>query len=172
MGFEAGEFRALVERHQSMVYSIALRITGDPGTAEEVAQDAFVALYRSVRQPEGEEHVRFWLRKAATHGALDMLRRRKRQPESGAEEWIEEEHSGAGSNSRSLELEGRVEELLQSIPEPQRAALVLRYGEEMRPEEIAEILGQPVATVKSHLQRGLALLRRKAAVRLKEYVRD
>jgi RNA polymerase sigma-70 factor (ECF subfamily) len=47
----------------------------------------------------------------------------------------------------------------------------LRYQEEMLPDEMAKLLGQPVATVKSNLQRGLQLLRRKAAVTMKEYVR-
>ena len=170
MGMETGGFQTLVEQHQSMVYSIALRITGDPGTAEEVAQDAFLALYRSSRAPEEGEHVRFWLRKAATHGAIDALRRRKLRPECGAEEWVEEEHSNAPLE-QGAELEGRLQDLLGSLPESQRAALVLRYGEDLRPDEIADVLGQPVATVKSHLQRGLALLRRKASVSLKEHIR-
>jgi len=52
-----------------------------------------------------------------------------------------------------------------------RVAIVLRYQEEMSPPEIAELLGQPIATVKSNLQRGLQLLRRKAAITMKEYVR-
>jgi RNA polymerase sigma-70 factor (ECF subfamily) len=52
-----------------------------------------------------------------------------------------------------------------------RVAIVLRYQEEMLPEEIAKLLGQPLATVKSRLQRGLQLLRRKAQVTMKEYVR-
>jgi RNA polymerase sigma-70 factor (ECF subfamily) len=52
-----------------------------------------------------------------------------------------------------------------------RIAVVLRYQEEMLPDEIAKLLGQPVATVKSNLQRGLKLLRRKAEITMKEYVR-
>jgi RNA polymerase sigma-70 factor, ECF subfamily len=52
-----------------------------------------------------------------------------------------------------------------------RVAVVLRYQEEMLPEQIAALLSQPVATVKSDLRRGLQLLRRKAAVTMKEYVR-
>jgi RNA polymerase sigma-70 factor (ECF subfamily) len=52
-----------------------------------------------------------------------------------------------------------------------RIAVVLRYQEDMTPEEISRLLGQPVATVKSNLQRGLKLLRRKAEITMKEYVR-
>ncbi len=62
--------------------------------------------------------------------------------------------------------------MLAGLPESQRSALILRYQEELTPEEIARTLEQPVATVKSNLQRGLQLLRRKAQVTLKEYVRE
>ena len=165
----ADAFREIVERHQAMVYSIALRITGDPGTAEEVAQDAFLTLYRTAPKPAGE-HLKFWLRRVAVQGAIDALRRRTRQPESGAEEWMEESHS-PGEMPEPGALEGRVEELLATLPEAMRVAVTLRYGEEMRPDEIAVLLAQPLASVKSNLQRGLGLLRKKAAVRLKEYVR-
>ena len=106
-----------------------------------------------------------------TRGALDAVRRRKRQPEAQADEWIEDDH-GIVTEPETGSLEGRLQDLLATLPESQRAALVLRYAEDLRPEEIAAVLGQPVLTVKSHLQRGLAMLRRKAAVVLKEYVRE
>lgn len=168
------QFRAWVEQHQSMVYSIALRVVGDTGLAEEVAQDCFVALYRSLAQIEDESHLRFWLRRVAVHRATDCCRRRALRPEAKAEAWMEE-HDNSGSISGPHERAGfmaRVEGLLASLPEAMRVAVVLRYQEEMRPEEIAALLGLPVATVKSNLQRGLELLRRKANVVLKEYVRE
>jgi RNA polymerase sigma-70 factor, ECF subfamily len=178
MAMEAVEFRRLVETHQRMVFSLALRVTGEYGTAEEVAQDAFLELYRAVERLESEDHVRFWLRRVTVHRATDALRRRAVRPEAAAEEWIEEAHSlggaedsagiGSGMNAAVV---ARLEELLQGLPEAMRVAVVLRYQEEMSPDEIAKLLGQPVATVKSHLQRGLQLLRRKAAVTMKEYVR-
>ncbi len=65
----------------------------------------------------------------------------------------------------------RLEQLLATLPEPQRAALVLRYQEDLTPEEIAATLDAPLATVKSHLQRGLKLLRAKATNHLGEYIR-
>ncbi len=174
---EAVEFRRLVETHQRMVFSLALRVTGEYGTAEEVAQDAFLELYRALGgeqvRLESEEHVRFWLRRVTVHRATDALRRRAVRPESAAEEFVEEAHGpevadGAAMNAAMV---ARLEELLQGLPEAMRVAVVLRYQEEMSPDEMAKLLGQPVATVKSNLQRGLQLLRRKAAVTMKEYVR-
>jgi RNA polymerase sigma-70 factor (ECF subfamily) len=72
---------------------------------------------------------------------------------------------------RGSPLSARLEQLLATLPEPQRAALVLRYQEDLTPDEIAATLQTPLATVKSHLQRGLKLLRAKAQSHLKEYVR-
>ena len=171
---EATQFRRLIEQHQKMVFSIALRVAGEYGTAEEVAQDVFLELFRSHERLETEDHIRFWLRKVTVHRATDALRRQARQPEALAEEWMDETHSPAGDGEwrENYGIAARLDELLHALPETLRVPVVLRYQEEMLPEEIARLLGQPVATVKSHLQRGLHLMRRKAEVTMKEYVRD
>jgi RNA polymerase sigma-70 factor (ECF subfamily) len=65
-----------------------------------------------------------------------------------------------------------LEEMVLSLPRGLRSAIVLRYQEEMTPDEIAKILEQPVATVKSNLQRGLVMLRRRAESVLKEFIRE
>jgi RNA polymerase sigma-70 factor (ECF subfamily) len=62
--------------------------------------------------------------------------------------------------------------MVANLPTTLRGAIVLRYQEDLEPDEIAQVLGQPVATVKSNLQRGLGLLRRKADVMLKEFKRE
>jgi len=170
MAIETSEFRRLIETHQRMVFSLSLRVTGDYATAEEVAQDVFLELHRSGDRLESEDHTRFWLRRVAVHRATDALRRKSVRPESRAEEWLEENHFDA-ANEASIGLQARIEDLLRALPEPLRIAIVLRYQESMLPDEIAELLGQPVATVKTHLRRALELLRRKAPVTLKEYVR-
>ena len=171
MAIANDEFRRLIETHQRMVFSIALRVTGDYATAEEVAQDVFLELHRSGERLAGEDHIRYWLRRVATHRAIDALRRQALRPEGDADEWVEEQHVDGASVS-SAGLQARLDDLLRTLPEPMRVAVVLRYQEEMLPDEIARVLGQPVASVKSHLHRGLTLLRRKAAVTMKEYVRE
>lgn len=176
MAMEATEFRRLVETHQSMVFSLALRVTGERGAAEEVAQDAFLELFRALNAADTRlqsgEHLRFWLRRVTVHRATDALRRRALRPEARAEQWTEERHvPEPPSETLSAEVVARLEEMLRTLPEALRIAVVLRYQEEMLPEEIAALLAQPVASVKSNLRRGLHLLRRKAAVTMKEYVR-
>lgn len=171
MAIEHDDFRRLIETHQRMVFSIALRITSDYSTAEEVAQDVFLALHRGGERLESEDHIRFWLRRVAVHRATDALRRKAVRPEATAEEWQEEQYLGEQEAS-NIAVQARVEDLMRGLPETLRVAIVLRYQEEMLPDEIARLLNQPVATVKSHLQRGLKLLRRKAAITMKEYVRE
>jgi RNA polymerase sigma-70 factor (ECF subfamily) len=171
MAIAGDELRRLIETHQRMVFSVALRVTGDHATAEEVAQDVFLELHRSGERLASDDHVRYWLRRVATHRSIDALRRQSIRPEAGAEEWIEQQH-GDGAAVSTSGLEARLEELLRTLPEPMRVAVVLRYQEEMLPDEIARMLGRSVASVKSHLHQGIKLLRRKAAVTMKEYVRE
>lgn len=172
MAIADDEFRRLIETHQRMVFSLALRLTGDPATAEEVAQDVFLELYRSGERLASEDHIRFWLRRTARHRAIDAIRRRANRPEAAAEEWMEEQYPAAGGSGLGAGTEARLESLLRTLPEGLRAAIVLRYQEEMLPDEIAEVLGQSLASVKSQLHRGLTLLRRKAAITMKEYFRE
>jgi RNA polymerase sigma-70 factor (ECF subfamily) len=163
------DFEQLIDEHQSMVFSLALRMTGDRGLAEEIAQDVFLELDRHLSKIESPLHALCWLRRVTMSRSADALRRRRVR---GINEWTEiDETRGARVEERSSPLADRVERLLATVPEPQRAALVLRYQEDLTPEEIAATLGTPLATVKSHLQRGLKLLRAKAAIHLKEYVR-
>ena len=171
------DFEQLVEEHQSMVFSLALRMTGDRGLAEEIAQDVFLALDRSLRSIEGPEHALFWLRRVTMSRATDALRRRRVR---GMDLWVEiEERHGLAAEERGARaasglasrLASRLEALLTTLPEAQRTAILLRYQEEMTPEEIAAAVDAPLATVKSHLQRGLKLLRAKAESHLKEFVR-
>jgi RNA polymerase sigma-70 factor (ECF subfamily) len=157
-----------------MVFSIALRIVGERGAAEEVAQDAFLELHSALGKMESDDHVRFWLRRVTVNRATDYLRRRSVRPEFKAEEFQEELQSrfGAGSERSADQVNARLEQMVASLPDVLRGAVVLRYQEDLDPDEIAKLLGQPVATVKSNLQRGLGLLRKKATVMLKEFVRE
>lgn len=163
------DFEQLVDEHQSMVFSLAWRMTGDRGLAEEVAQDVFLELDRHMDRIENPEHAMFWLRRVTMSRSTDALRRRKVR---GVDLWVEiDENHGAPAEERTSPLGTRLEHLLSTLPEAQRAALVLRYQEDLTPEEIAATVDAPVATVKSHLQRGLKLLRAKATTHLKEYIR-
>ena len=164
------EFREIVEAQQSRVYSIAYRILGDRGAAEEVAQDVFLELHRSLGNITSAEHLTAWLRRVTVYRSTDALRRRPRVFH-GAAEFNESTMGACGAAEIGSGLPSCVEALLLSLPAVQRAAILLRYQEDLAPDEIAETLGMPVNTVKSHLQRALKLLREKAGRALKEQMR-
>ena len=108
-----------------MVFSIALRITGNREAAEEVAQDVFLELHRSMRSVQSEEHALFWLRKVATHRAIDAARRFARIPESAADV---NDLAGESAPGDPL-LAQHLQHLVVGLPEKLRAAIVLRYQE-------------------------------------------
>jgi RNA polymerase sigma-70 factor (ECF subfamily) len=151
-------FADAVRAHQGMVFSIAYHFLRDRQQAEEVAQDTFLQLYRHYGQMRDDSHVVFWLRKTASHRCIDAARSRGRDRELPLEEAPE---PPASSETGDLLLNRRLRQLIGSLPEKPRLVMVLRYQEDLMPEEIAKVLDMPVRTVKSHLQRSLAMLREK-----------
>ena len=151
-------FAAIVREHQAMVFSIALHVVGRRDLAEELAQDVFVQLYQHIQAIQSPAHLKFWLRKTAAHRAIDCARR-----EAGAR-WVSLdeaiEPAGPPVDGQPLAKE-QLKRLLDRLTPKARMIVVLRYQEEMEPREIADVLGVPVNTVKSSLQRSLALLRAK-----------
>jgi len=152
------DFTSLVRRNQAMVFSIALHYNQDRAVAEEVAQEVFLQLYRQLSRLESDEHVTAWLRRTSAHRAIDEARKRKVRPQVALEDGPEP--SVAASESDPL-LQERLRRLIASLPEKPRMVMIMRYQEDLMPEEISATLGMPVRTVKSHLQRSLALLREK-----------
>jgi RNA polymerase sigma-70 factor, ECF subfamily len=154
---ESRAFADVVRLHQAMVFSIAYHFLRDRFAAEEVAQDVFLKLHSKLSALESADHVRFWLRKAASHRSIDYARRRRR---GGVSLDDAPELSVAGDPGDPF-LRGRLRVLIASLPEAPRMVMVLRYQEELMPEEIANVMDMPVRTVKSHLHRSLAMLREK-----------
>ena len=151
------DFAEIVRRYQAMVFSIALHFLADPAAAEELAQDVFLQLHANLCRLKSEDHVRFWLRKVTSHRCIDC-RRRRSLPQVSLDEAPE---SAAPTRTEDPMLSHRLRQLVASLPEKPRLIVILRYQEDMNAEEIAEVLAMPIATVKSHLQRSLAMLREK-----------
>jgi len=151
-------FADVVRQHQSMVFSLAYHFLQDRALAEDVAQEVFLQLYREQDSLATDDHVRYWLRKVASHRCIDAARRRKIRPRLTLEEIRE---PAARESFNDPILSETLRKLIATLPETPRMIVVLRYQEDMDPSEIAETVGMPVATVKSHLHRSLAMLREK-----------
>jgi RNA polymerase sigma-70 factor (ECF subfamily) len=155
---EPRTFGSVLRAQQSMVFSIAYHFLRDRPAAEEVAQDVFLELHKRFEKFESDTHILFWLRKVASHRSIDYVRKRKLQ----AAAFIEDAPvPSVDSQPEDHFLNRRLQSLIASLPEKPRMVMILRYQEDMMPEEIASALDMPVRTVKSHLQRSLAILREK-----------
>lgn len=155
-------FEELVREHQAMVFSMACRYLRNRALAEEIAQDVFLQLYRKLPALESPEHVLHWLRWVTAHRLIDHSRQEKRRPQSPLDEAPEPAAADPMSAADPL-LADMLRDLVAALPENARVVMILRYQEDLDPMDIARALDMPIATVKSHLQRSLALLRDKLA---------
>lgn len=149
-------FEQIVREHQSMVFGLACRAIRDRAAAEELAQDVFVELFRSLERLESSAHLIHWLRRVTSHRCIDWCRRNRPRVETPADEAPELSVTPA---SRDILFEKRLWTLVGTLAPQPRMVLILRYQEDLDPSEIAGLLGMPVNTVKSHLRRSVALLR-------------
>jgi RNA polymerase sigma factor (sigma-70 family) len=161
-------FNILVRRYESRVYNLSFRMLGDADSAADAAQDAFLSAFRSLRSFRGGSF-RSWLLRIATNACYDALRARKRRPavsldmelEEGDESPLQIPDDSEGPDDAVLrrELATAIQTGLGYLPEDQRLAVVLSDIQGMAYEEIAQITGANIGTVKSRLSRGRARLR-------------
>jgi RNA polymerase sigma-70 factor, ECF subfamily len=157
--------RLVVERHLGRVLALARRMLGNPSEAEDVAQDAFLALWRHAgRWRPGEAQLSTWLYKVASNRCLDRLRRR---PQVGLDEVPEQ--SADGDAERDLhrqDVAREVEAALMALPERQRLAVSLCHYQELGNIEAAALMEISVEALESLLARGRRGLRQQLAERL------
>src|SRR3954469_6024817 len=148
-------FGTLIRQHQDMVFSIAWHFLHDRDRAEEIAQEVFLQLYRTMGEVESPAHLMFWLRRVTANRCIDESRRGR-----GGIVTLDEDTDAARDDAGADPLLARkLGQLLQRLPAPQRLAITMRYQEGLEPSEIGAVLDMPLNTVKSHLRRGLAALR-------------
>lgn len=150
-------FAAIIDEHEAMVFGIALHFFDDRSVAEEIAQEVFLQLFRNVRDIASPEHLLFWLRKVTSRRCIDEVR--KKRPRGVSLEVIHE--IGIAAAAPDPFLDRQLRRLVAELPDAQRLVVTLRYQEDLDLGEISRIAGMPVNTVKSHLHRAVAALRKK-----------
>jgi RNA polymerase sigma-70 factor, ECF subfamily len=155
---------AIYDRYGALVYAIALRITGDRQTAEEVVQDVFQCVWQTAATYRAElGNFAPWLSGIARHRAIDAIRskrERARTREQNIEQMvIHDPSSGPEAEAGRAVLRDAVRSALSELPQSQRQAVELAYYGGLTRVEIADRLGEPVGTVKTRLRLGLLKLR-------------
>jgi RNA polymerase sigma factor (sigma-70 family) len=166
-----GAFPALVAAHQDRLYTIALRLLGDPRDAEEVAQDALVRAFRAIGGYPRERVVALRLRPWLASITVNLARNRRRRhddrkPPAALEPMIEagfepadDRMPGPAAAAARRETIEDLAATLLLLPPAVRTAIVLRHVDGLSVAETAEALGRPVGTVKAQVSRGLERLR-------------
>ena len=152
----------IYDRYSRLIYTIALRIVGDPESAEEVMQDVFQAVWQSAGSFQPNGNFSAWLIGIARHRAIDATRSRRHRARA-REELLDDERVAGGSagdgGADVLMLRAVVRAALAELPASQRQAIELGYYGGLTHTEIAAQLGEPVGTVKSRMRMGLSKLR-------------
>ena len=149
----------LVTGQQRYVYSIAMSLVRDPAEAADLTQDAFVRLLRSLPTYRRETRFTTWLYRLVVNLGLDRLRRKGR-PLVRMDEDPDFDLPGEDPLDDAARVVEREEEVqlvrraLDALPQAQRLALTLHYFDNLRYEDVADVMGVPLNTVKSHIRRG------------------
>ena len=156
---DQGAMAALYDRYSSVVYSVALRVLGDTGAAEDVQQEVFLQLWRNPGAFDASRgNLGAWLAVISRNRAIDALR--KRRPENDLEDVVLSvvpDMAGDADRSRVAET---VRGLLAAMPAAQRTALEMAYYQGLTHTEIAAKTGEPLGTIKTRIRAGLTALRK------------
>jgi RNA polymerase sigma-70 factor, ECF subfamily len=161
---DARAFEVLFDRHGGPAFSLAYRMCGSRTRAEDVVQDAFMALWRSgARYDQSRGSVRAWILSVVRNRAIDSFRRESLRGARSLEEWNVEDRL-ASPELTEVAVERRVEadrirHALHDLPDEQRQVIELSYFGGFTHHQIAEMLALPPGTVKGRMRLGLSKLR-------------
>lgn len=168
VGGDKESFNQLVVRWERPIYSLAYRVLGREEDARDVCQETFLRAFRALPGFKGQAKFSSWLYRIALNLCRDWIRRQRRAPvvqmpeDADAIEMVGER--GPAESIESLvarrELSAVVEVAMAKLPEDQRTAIILKEYHGMTFQEIADLQGCPLSTVKTRLYQGLSVLRR------------
>jgi RNA polymerase sigma-70 factor (ECF subfamily) len=168
-GGDIESFNQLIVRWERPIYALAYRVIGKEEDARDVCQDAFLRAYRALPGFKGQAKFSSWLYRIALNLCRDWIRRQRRAPVSQLPEDMDAielaSEKGPVESIEDLvarrELSAIVEAAMSELSEEQRTAIILKEYHGMTFQEIADMQGCPLSTVKTRLYQGLSLLRRR-----------
>src|SRR5438477_6909063 len=171
IGGDADSFNELVLRWQRPIYALAYRTIGREDDARDVCQETFLRAFRALPGFRGQAKFSSWLYRIALNLCRDCVRRERRTPVVQPPEDVDlMDLVAAAEPAESIEdlvarkdLSRAVERAMKKLPEEQRTAIILKEYHGLTFQEIAELVGCPLSTVKTRLYQGLTVLRRELA---------
>jgi RNA polymerase sigma-70 factor, ECF subfamily len=168
---DADSFNELILRWERPIYALAYRTIGREEDARDVCQETFLRAFRALPGFRGQAKFSSWLYRIALNLCRDWVRRERRAPVVQPPEDVDlMEMAAAAEPSESIEelvsrkdLARAVERAMALLPEEQRTAIVLKEYHGLTFQEIADLVGCPLSTVKTRLYQGLTVLRRELA---------
>jgi RNA polymerase sigma-70 factor, ECF subfamily len=170
-GLAHDEFDAIVREHQKRVYRVILALVREPDLAANLTQDCFVRAYENRASFRGDSSVYTWLTRIAINLVRDNARNRRqgfwrkllqRGPDEDHEQVAVQAADNRATADRLLlarEEVAKVWSVVETLSPQQKEVFILRFAEEMQLEEIAQVVGIKVGTVKAHLSRAVASVR-------------
>ncbi len=162
---DARAFELLMEKHESKMYAVALRMCKNREDAQDCLQDAMLRIYKALPTFKGQSSFSTWAYRITMNTCLDDLRRKKVRQASSLDQMLEvgwapvDDNNTAERHLENSELKRNLSKAIQKLPEEMRAAVVLRDVQGFSYEEIANMLSTNVGTVKSRISRGREKLR-------------
>lgn len=168
---DADSFNQLVLRWERPIYALAYRTLGREEEARDICQETFLRAFRALPAFRGQAKFSSWLYRIALNLCRDWMRRERRAPMMQPPEDTDlMELAAAAEPSESIEdlvarhdMTRLVERAMAQLPEEQRTAIVLKEYHGLTFQEIADLVGCPLSTVKTRLYQGLTVLRRELA---------
>ncbi len=169
---EQAAFDILIRAYEKRVYNLAYRLSGNYDDANDISVDAFIRIYQAIRLFRGEANFSTWLFRIVTNIYLDRRKRARNKQHLSLEEYIELDENSVARQiespdptpdkmAESRERSDTLQKIINTLPDYQRAMIVLYHTEGKSYEEIAAIMALPLGTVKSRLNRARLVLREK-----------
>jgi|SRR5215213_816731 len=161
-------FEELVRRYQRPIAAYVYRMVGDYEAALDLTQEVFIKVYNSLRRYRSEFKFSTWIYKIAHNSAVDHLRRRGGREQALLREFdgeqydlpIESRRPSPEQESERAERRAEIEQVVSGLPSAYRELVVLRHSHDLSYDEIAEVTGLPLGTVKNRLFRAREVMRR------------
>jgi len=168
IGGDVDSFNQLILRWERPIFALAYRVIGREEDARDVCQETFLRAFRALPGFKGQAKFSSWLYRIALNLCRDWIRRQRRAPVMQAPEGVDlvdlVSEQGPSESVEELvarqELSAIVEQAMTLLPEEQRTAIILKEYHGMTFQEIADLQGCPLSTVKTRLYQGLTVLRR------------